>query len=429
MSTFAMVTLGCKVNSYESEWYCEQLKEKGLQEVSYKEMADVYIINTCAVTNVASSKSRQKINVLRKKNPNAILCVVGCYVQTSINEQAFDDIDLVIATAGKKQLPDLVMKELEKRDRVVVYEDTRDYDMDVMPLHSYHQTRAFLKVQDGCNQFCSYCIIPFARGKERSLPLSEVLETAKRLVADGHKEIVLTGIHTGRYFDGTHRLTDLMKALMQIDGLKRLRISSIEITEVTDEMIQLMKEEPRIARHLHVPIQAASNEILKKMHRPYTVEQFKERLQEIRKQLPGISISTDVIVGFPSETDELFEVSRQNLEALEFSFLHVFPFSSKKGTVADGMKEKIAPQIKKNRVKCLTELSTKLYNNYKRTMLNQIKEVYVETYRDKVLVGHTSEYLPICISSAEDVRNEMISVSLTRLEDEQLWGTWLKKGE
>ncbi|MDD6467646.1 MAG: tRNA (N(6)-L-threonylcarbamoyladenosine(37)-C(2))-methylthiotransferase MtaB [Erysipelotrichaceae bacterium] len=429
MSTFAVVTLGCKVNSYESEWYCEQLKERGLTEVSYKEEADVYIINTCAVTNVASSKSRQKINVLRKNHPQAILCVVGCYIQTSLKEQVFEGIDLVIATAGKKQLPDLVMKELEKRDRIVVYEDTREYMMDEMPLQNYHQTRAFLKVQDGCNQFCSYCIIPFARGKERSLPLEDVMETAKRLVQSGHKELVLTGIHTGRYFDGEHHLIDLMRALMTIEGLKRLRISSIEITEVTDEMIQLMKEEPRIARHLHVPIQSATNEILKKMNRPYTVEQFHQRLQEIRNELPQISISTDVIVGFPGETDELFEMTARNLAMLEFSFLHVFPFSSKKGTVADQMNDKVASQTKKKRVKCLTELSSRLYNKYKQSMLHQVKEVYVEIFKNGVLEGHTSEYLPCCIKSEKDARNEMIPVSLTHLDDGQLWGIWLKKGE
>ena len=423
MSTFALVTLGCKVNSYESQWYREQLVQKGLEEVSYKEKADVYIINTCAVTNVASAKSRQKIHACRKLNSDAIVCAVGCYVQTSQNQDVWDDIDLVIATSGKKQLPELVLDALATHMHKVVYEDTREYTMDSMPLKSYQQTRAYLKIQDGCNQFCSYCIIPYARGKERCLPIDEVVENAKSLVQDGHKELVLTGIHTGRYQDLGYNLTDLMKRLMkEVEGLQRLRISSIEITEITDEMIAFMHEEPRIARHFHIPVQASTNEILEKMNRPYTVEEFIARLQYIREQLPNISISTDIIVGFPYESDELFEQGLENLEKMEFSFLHVFPFSSKEGTVAHTMKEKVNGQIQKNRVKYLTKRSVQLYNTYKQRLVGTVKEVYFETYQDGILMGHTSEYVSVKVKSEIDRRNEIVSVMCTHLLDGELWG-------
>ena len=424
MKTFALVTLGCKVNSYESQWYREQLLQYNMTEVSYKEMADVYIINTCAVTNVASAKSRQKINACRKLNPNAIICAVGCYVQTSQQHDVWDDIDLVIATSGKKQLPQLVLEALEKREHKVIYEETREFAMDSMPLKSYQQTRAYLKIQDGCNQFCSYCIIPYARGKERCLPVEEVLENAKSLVNDGHKELVLTGIHTGRYnYDG-YTLTDLMKLLMkEVSGLQRLRISSIEITEVPDEMIEFMQQEPRVARHLHIPVQASTNEILEKMNRPYTVEEFITRLDHIRSLLPDVSISTDIIVGFPYETDEIFEKGLENLSMMQFSFLHVFPFSSKEGTVAHTMKEKVSGVVQKNRVKYLTNLSVKLYNTYKQKLIGTTKEVYFETYQKGVLMGHTSEYVPVKVKSEVDRRNEIVSVECTSLLNQEVWGT------
>ncbi|MCF0110267.1 MAG: tRNA (N(6)-L-threonylcarbamoyladenosine(37)-C(2))-methylthiotransferase MtaB [Erysipelotrichaceae bacterium] len=426
MPTFAITTLGCKVNAYESQWYREQLTNRGLTEVSDKDIADVYLVNTCSVTNVASQKSRQKFHACKKMNPEAIVCVVGCYVQTNIEAACnVPEIDLVIGTAGKSLVPDLIMEQLNNRNRKIVYRKDREYEMDPMLLEQFDKTRAYLKIQDGCNQFCSYCIIPFARGKERSLPLEAVVQTAKKLVSQGHSELVLTGIHTGRYYDGTHRLADVMRTLLEeIPGLLRLRISSIEMTEVTDEILQLMKENTRIARHLHIPIQTGSDEILKKMNRPYTVEQFRKRVEHIRSMIPDISVSTDVIVGFPEESNELFETTVRNLKEIRFSFLHVFPFSSKKGTVAERMSGHIDNDTKKQRVRVLTELSDELYNAYKNSQLCHKEGVIFEVEKDGIWQGHTSQYIEVFVpSERKDLHGHMTEVTLECVKDGKVFGS------
>lgn len=424
MSTFSIITLGCKVNAYESQWYREQLLQRGLIEAEPKQSADVIIINTCAVTNTAGAKSRQKIHAARKQNPDALICVVGCYVQTEMETVSkWDEVDLIIGTKGKRMVPDRIMNCLMHRERTVIHQSERDYDMDVMPIYDFKQTRAYLKIQDGCNQFCAYCIIPYARGKERSLPLQQVIANASQLVASGHHELVLSGIHTGRYHDGTHNLSAAVRALLQqLPDLWRLRISSIEITEVSDELIALMREEPRIARHLHIPLQAGSDAVLQAMHRPYTMADFEKRIRYIRSQLPDISISTDVIVGFPNETEQRFDESVRNIRSIGFSFLHVFPFSCKKGTAAEAMKPQCSGAEKRRRVKELTKVSEELYNTYKRSMLNHTVTVLVEREEDGVWKGHTSEYLEICIASPNDLSHTMVPVTVSCVEQGLVWG-------
>ena len=304
MTTFAIATLGCKVNTYESQGYESALIAKGYEEVSFKEKADVYIINTCAVTNTAGSKSRQKIHQARHTNPDAIIAVVGCYVQTAKEQlELMEHVDILIGSALKQTLADRIEQAVNGNKVENVLQDVRALRVfEALPVrHFEHQTRAFLKIQDGCNQFCSYCIIPFARGAERSLPEDEVVQTAKNLCASGHREIVLSGIHTGRYGrDLKTNLTHVMKRLCnEVKDLQRIRISSIEMNEITDELLEFMQQEPRIARHLHIPIQTANNTVLKNMNRPYNVEWFMERVDYIRSLMPDISISSDVIVGFP----------------------------------------------------------------------------------------------------------------------------------
>lgn len=400
MTTFAVATLGCKVNSYESEGYIAALLKKGYQEVSFKEKADIYIINTCAVTNTATSKSRQKIHQAITKNEEAVIAVVGCYVQTSKEElQKEQQIDILVGSDGKKELPQLIEEALKHRTRKVIVPDVRQVKVfEALPIQNFtKQTRAFLKIQDGCNQFCSYCIIPYARGAERSLSGDEVVKIAKNLVNNGHLEIVLSGIHTGRYQDETGlNLTGLMKRLIrEVEGLERIRISSIEMNEISDELLAFMKEEPKIARHLHIPIQSANNEVLQHMNRPYNVEWFIERVAYIRSLLPMISISTDVIVGFPMESEEQFHETLHNIEKMQLSFCHVFPFSKRDRTVAATMKQQLSNIEKKKRANQLIQQSKKQYDAYKKQFIGKTVNVIFEHEKDGYLFGHSSEYLPV----------------------------------
>ena len=351
---FSIITLGCKVNAYESQYYAGQLEKLGYEQVSPEKACDICIINTCTVTNTAASKSRQKIHYAKRMNPNALCVLVGCFVQcASEEERKALDADLIVGAKQKNELVNLIQQALKDHEKIdVVHEVTQFKDFEAMPVHCFESMhRAFLKVQDGCNQFCSYCAIPFARGRERSLNHEQVIQIAKDLCDKGHTEIVLTGIHTGRYFDGEYDLAKLMKALLEnTPDYVYYRISSIEITEVSDELIGLMQENSRMCHHLHIPVQSACNETLKRMNRPYTIEQFKEKIEYIRSCIPDISISTDVIAGFVQESDEEFETTYKNLAELKLSFFHVFPYSKRNGTKASTLKGEINGKIAKARV-------------------------------------------------------------------------------
>lgn len=426
MTTFAIATLGCKVNTYESQGYESALLAKGYTQVSFKETADVYVINTCAVTNTASSKSRQKIHQAIALNPKAIIAVVGCYVQTSSEQLAKENIDILIGSDGKSELADRIEQALAGELKQKVIHDVRGLKaFEALPVQKFeHQTRAFLKIQDGCNQFCSYCIIPYARGAERSLPEDEVLKVAKSLTANGHREIVLSGIHTGRYGNGTGRtLMDLLKRLTsEVDDLQRIRISSIEMNEITDELLAFMKEEPKIARHLHIPVQSANNTVLKNMHRPYTIEWFMQRVDYIRTLFPEISISSDVIVGFPQESEQDFKDTMDNIEKMKLSFLHIFPYSRRDHTVAADMPGHLENKIKKERATRLAKLSKELYTAYKQNFIGKEISVILEKERDGRLTGHSSEYLEVRVAASLDKLHTMQNVIITGIEDDVLLG-------
>lgn len=402
---FSITTLGCKVNAYESQFYAEELKKLGFEEVNDDQECDICIINTCTVTNTAAHKSRQKINQARKKNPNAYCVVVGCYVQfAKEKERDALDADLIIGANHKNQLAPLIQEMIQNKEKKDTVNDLVQFkDFEAMPIHYFESKhRAFLKVQDGCNQFCSYCAIPFARGRERSLKYEQAIHIAQELVKKGHSEIVLTGIHTGRYVDGNYHLSDLLKGLLEnTPESVTYRISSIEITEVDNALIDLMKKNSRICQHLHIPIQSACDATLKRMNRPYTVEEFKERIAEIRKELPNISISTDVIAGFVQESDEEFEETYRNIEEIAFSFLHVFPYSRRNGTTASKMKGEINGKIAKERVSKLLELSKQLrLNDMKR--FKEV-EVLIETQQNHIYSGYTNQYHPITIESDQEL--------------------------
>ena len=396
MTTFAIATLGCKVNTYESQGYESALVDKGYEQVSFKEKADVYIINTCAVTNTAGSKSRQKIHAAIALNPEALIAVVGCYAQTASEQLEQDaNIDILLGSDGKSRLADMIEEGLRKKRPQKLIHDVRKVNVfEALPIHRFeHQTRAFLKIQDGCNQFCSYCIIPFARGAERSLPEDEVLAIARSLSESGHREIVLSGIHTGRYGNGINSsLCQLMKRMVkEIPKLQRIRISSIEMNEITDELLEFIKGEEKIARHLHIPVQSANTTVLKNMNRPYTIAWFMERVDYIRSLIPDISISSDVITGFPQESEEQFQDTLDNIARMRLSFLHVFPYSRRDHTAAAQMSGHLENKIKKERASRLANLSKQLYTAYKQNFIGKEVSVIFEKEKDGKLIGHSSE--------------------------------------
>ena len=432
MTTFAIATLGCKVNTYESQGYESALLEKGYEQVSFKEKADVYIINTCAVTNTAGSKSRQKIHAAIALNPEALIAVVGCYAQTASEQLEQDaNIDILLGSDGKSRLADMIEEGLRKKRPQKLIHDVRKVNVfEALPIHRFeHQTRAFLKIQDGCNQFCSYCIIPFARGAERSLPEDEVLAIARSLSESGHREIVLSGIHTGRYGNGINSsLCQLMKRMVkEIPKLQRIRISSIEMNEITDELLEFIKGEEKIARHLHIPVQSANTTVLKNMNRPYTIAWFMERVDYIRSLIPDISISSDVITGFPQESEEQFQDTLDNIARMRLSFLHVFPYSRRDHTAAAQMSGHLENKIKKERASRLANLSKQLYTAYKQNFIGKEVSVIFEKEKDGKLIGHSSEYLEVAAAAPLTWLHTMHTVRITALDGDLLVGCPLKE--
>lgn len=421
MKTFSIVTLGCKVNAYESEYYRETLIDKGFMEVEGFEDSDLIIINTCTVTNSASFKSRQKIHQAKKLNPTAKLVVVGCYVQSNHDElQAKYNIDLLIGNKNKDKFAQLV-ESIEK-------EQPGDFTMpktfESIPITTFkNKTRAFLKIQDGCNQFCSYCIIPYTRGRERSLPQDEVINLVKTLEKE-HFEIVLAGIHTGKYgSDLGSSLSELIRRILQQTTIQRIRLSSIDVNEVDDELIELMKRNPRLARHLHISLQSGDDAVLKAMNRPYTTEIFRQRIASIRAALPDVSISTDVIVGFATETPEMFENTVRFIQEIGFSFLHVFPYSVRAFTKAEKLPQLNSETVKKERVHRLTELSKTLYATHLKKQIGSIVEVLIEDLSGDSASGFSSAYDSVILPKTDSMKHAIMKCVIVDANPETLKAT------
>ncbi len=418
---FYIYTLGCKVNTYESNVIRDLLEDHHYVASTSFEDSDLIIINTCSVTNTADNKSKKMTRHARKVNPKAILVVMGCFSQ--ISEEVKDDlsIDIVLGNKDKSKLLTYIEKQ-KKQKRIVHIEDLSHVPFEPMKLKNFNQTRAFVKIEDGCENFCSYCIIPYTRGPVRSKPASEVLDEIQTLVTDGHKEIVLTGIHTGHYQDQEVSFADLLKQIIKIPGLKRLRISSIEMNEITKEVLEILKESPILVDHFHIPLQSGSEEILKKMNRKYTKQEFINKIKEIRTIRPDISITTDVIVGFPGETEELFEETLQTIKEISFAKIHVFPYSQRKGTEAAVMKNQIPNEIKKQRVKTLLEVSKQLEIEYMQKFLQKEISFLPETYKDGYVYGHTGNYLYIKMKGNKQDLNKETMVFLTEENYPYLFG-------
>ena len=399
---FKIITLGCKVNTYESNVIRDILLDNNYEEVD--EMADIYIINTCTVTNTSDNKSLKEVRRVRRENPNSIIIVCGCMsqVRCDINEI---DADIIIGNSGKSDIINLINEYKENNKKIVKIDNIMNTKFETMKLNNFNRTRAFVKIEDGCENYCSYCIIPYARGKVRSKLPNDVLDEVRLLVNGGHKEIVLTGIHTGHYGADLDDYTfaKLLSELVKIDGLERIRISSIEMNELTDEVLDIIKNNSKIVSHLHIPIQSGSDTILKLMNRKYLKKEFIEKIEQIRSIRPDINITTDIIVGFPGETEELFNETLDTVEKIHFSKIHVFPFSLRKGTKAEEMPNHIDDVTKKNRVKILIEKSNKLEEEYMSKYIDKELIFIPEVYRDGFLIGHTGNYLLIKYKGNEEL--------------------------
>lgn len=416
MRTVGILTLGCKVNTYESEYIISKLKENNYEIKDFTDICDVYIINTCTVTNTSDIKSKKMIRAAINRNLEACVVAMGCFIEANKDYQ-IEGLDIIIGNKDKSKIIELLDEYFEKKETLKrLYNDEKTIFEDMYITDFPGRTRAFVKIQDGCENFCSYCIIPFVRGKCRSKDKDQVIKEITELVSNGYKEVVLTGIHTGNYgADLDTNFAELLKDLVKIEGLYRLRISSIEITELTEEVLNVIKENNIIVDHLHVPLQAGSNEVLKLMNRKYDLDYFYNKITEIRQIRPEISITTDVIVGFPGETEEMFERTLQTCRELELTKIHVFPFSLRKGTKAESLPNHIENEEKKARARRLLEVSKELELNYFNKYLNKEVEVLIEETKDGVSLGHTGNYLYVKINK-ELEHNTFVTVKITDIE-------------
>ena len=421
MKTFVTYNLGCKVNAYECDAIANLLEDNGY--ILDKDNPDLIIVNTCSVTATSDSKSRHKIRHLIREHPSAIMCVMGCYSQMNAKEASeIEGVAIVIGTKYRDKILEYAL-DYEKNHNKIIKIDSTDNEIkfeNLVVYNFYQNTRAYLKIQDGCNNFCSYCIIPYTRGRVRSKDKDLLLKEAQTLVDRGYFELVLTGIHTGAYgveFDNYSFYNLLLDLTTKIKGLKRLRISSIEINELSDEIIELIKSNNIIVNHLHIPIQSGCTQTLKRMNRKYDLSKFEERINYIKNNIKDISITTDVIVGFPNETDEEFDITYDSLKRIGFSRLHVFPFSSREGTVASRMSNQINGNIKKERVNRLILLSKELEKEYYSKYLNSVVEVLFEENKDGYYKGYTTNYIKVRVKTEEKLKGCFKKVKLSEIID------------
>ena len=415
MRSAGILTLGCKVNTYESEYVISKLKENNYIIKDFTDICDVYIINTCTVTNTSDSKSKKMINNAIKRNPDACVVAMGCFIEANKDYQ-IEGLDIAIGNKDKSKIIELLDEYFEKKETLKrLYNEEKTVFEDMYITDFPGRTRAFVKIQDGCENFCSYCIIPFVRGKCRSKELDKVVQEITDLTNNGYQEVVLTGIHTGNYgVDLNTNFAKLLTELVKIEKLKRLRISSIEITELTDEVLEVIKDNKVIVDHMHIPLQAGSDEILKLMNRKYDLEYFFNKIKEIRAIRPEISITTDVIVGFPGETEELFQKTIDTCKKLELTKMHVFPYSIRKGTVAETLPNHLDQSIKKDRSRRLLEVSKELEQNYFNKYIGKEVEVLIEEVKDGYSYGHTGNYLYVKINKQLE-HNTFVKVTITEI--------------
>ena len=412
-------TLGCKVNLYESEVIMNMFKKKGYEIVDFDSTSDIVIINTCTVTNTSDKKSRNIIRQAVKNNPNSVIVVMGCYSQVRSEDiKSIPGVNIIIGNSNKSKVVDLVEEYIKNKENKTIIDNTMKTCFEPMELDSFEtKTRAFVKIQDGCNNFCSYCIIPYSRGNIRSKEKEDVIKEITCLVNNGYKEVVLTGIHTGHYGKDKYDydFSDLLNELCKIDGLLRIRISSIEITELDDKFMKVL-ENKKIVDHIHIPLQSGCDKTLKLMNRKYDTEYFYNKIEKIRSIRPDISITTDLIVGFPNETDKDFNDTCEFIKKVKFTKVHVFPYSRRKGTPADLMPNQIDESIKKLRVRKILELSKELEINYMSKFVGKDLDILVEKYDDGIITGHASNYICVKTKGKESDINKIIAVKVSEID-------------
>ncbi|AMO84808.1 threonylcarbamoyladenosine tRNA methylthiotransferase MtaB [Solibacillus kalamii] len=423
--TVSLHTLGCKVNHYETEAIWQLFKEQGYERTEFDHQADVYVINTCTVTNTGDKKSRQVIRRAIRQNPDAVICVTGCYAQTSPAEiMAIPGVDIVVGTQDREKMLGYIDQYRNERQPINAVRNimkNRVYEELDVPAFT-DRTRASLKIQEGCNNFCTFCIIPWARGLMRSRDPEEVIRQAQQLVDAGYLEIVLTGIHTGGYGQDfkDYNLAQLLRDLeAQVKGLKRLRISSIEASQLTDEVIDVLQNSEIVVNHLHIPIQSGSDTVLKRMRRKYTMEFFAERLEKLKIALPDLAVTSDVIVGFPGETEEEFMETYNFIRDHKFSELHVFPYSQRTGTPAARMEDQVDEEIKNERVHRLIALNDQLAKEYASRFEGEVLEVipeerFKDSDNENLYVGYTTNYLKVIFEGTEEMVGQLVKVKVTK---------------
>ena len=427
------MTLGCKVNQFETETMEGLFRARGYDVVPFEERAEVYVINTCSVTHLSDRKSRQLIRRAARTNPAACIAVTGCYAQVAPEEiRALEGVRVVIGTKERARIVDYVEEALRADTGAIgaitdimqarVFED--------IPLHSLpHRTRAFLKIEDGCQNFCTFCIIPYARGPVKSRELSAVAREMRLLTGAGFREVVLTGIHLGAYgidLVGHPTLADACRTVLAEEGLRRLRLGSLESVELSADLLELMRTEPRFAAHLHLPLQAGSDAVLRAMNRHYDTAAFARLLEEVRAAVPGVAISTDIIVGFPGETEADFAAGLDFVRQMGFARMHVFPYSPRKGTPAARRTDQVPPMVRKERAARMQALADALAEEYHRAALGSDVDVLFETSEDGVTDGLTETYIRV-YTDAPVTRGEIVPVRLTHLYRDGVWGELVSK--
>lgn len=409
-------TLGCKVNMYESEYVMSELKKNGYEIGNFDDICDVYIINTCSVTNTSDNKSKKIIRNAIKRNKEACVVAMGCFVEAN-QDYKEEGIDIYLGTKDKSKIVELLDEYFKNKEEIrdLTQEEQKKFE-DMFITTFEGRTRAFIKIQDGCRNFCSFCIIPYVRGTCRSKDFNKVIDEVKELTENCYQEIVLTGIHTGNYgVDIKTNLANLLEELVKIDKLKRLRISSIEVTELNDKVLDIIEKNEKIANHLHIPLQAGSDKILKSMNRKYDLKHYKDKINEIRKRRNNISISTDIIVGFPGESEEDFNETIKTAKEVGFSKIHVFPYSIRKNTKAEKMDNHLDNSIKKERARKLIEVSKELEIEYMNKFIGKEVEVLTENNLNGNTFGHTSNFLYVKINKIID-NDKFINVKLKKVE-------------
>jgi len=420
---FSVYTLGCKVNTYESEAVKKQFEDNGYKSVDFSEFADIYIINTCTVTHLGDRKSRQMIRRTKQLNPESILVVMGCYAQVAPNDiEKISEVDIIIGTDQKAHVYDAVAEFLKNREKLNLVTDISDKkDFEELKVTSYEgRTRAFLKVQDGCNNFCSYCIIPYARGRIRSRSLKNSLDEARRLANHGFSEIVLVGIHLASYGKDTgESLLDLLKGINEIDGISRIRMGSLEPTLFDDEFTEEIAKLPKICRHFHLSLQSGCDETLKRMNRKYKTKDYKACVNRIRKLFPDAAITTDIMVGFPGETDEEFEESLNFAKEISFADAHIFKYSVRKGTVAEKMPNQISPDVAEARSKKLIQVAKDTQQNFLNSHMGKTVDVLFEREHKGILnlyEGKTDNYITVIAKSEKDISGAICRVKINSVK-------------